>query len=223
MDLEPATVGVAGNDQQHLPDSGTPPGLRSARQRLVAAVVAEVAEVGYAHATVAGICVRAWVPRAGFDAEFRSKEECFRAACQDFADALIARVRERLEGVQDAHDGVRAGLAALLGFFAEHPTTARVCLVEGLAAGPAVLAVRDVAMRAFAELVEALHVIAPTGAGSKALVSEASVGGVYGIILRRIREGDTAALPGLVSELAYFVLAPVVGCPEARLELACSA
>jgi AcrR family transcriptional regulator len=191
-----------------------------ARARLIAAVIAEVAEAGYSRTSVADICARSGVSPTVFEREFATKQACFLAACQALADALIARVRASLHGTRDWRDGVRAGLDAFLTHLAEHPAAARACMVEGLAAGPEVLAIRDVAMRDFVDLFNA-H--APTEAHRSELVSEASVGGVYGIVLRRIRDGDTGALPGLVSALAYFLLAPVVGCPRARLELAGSA
>jgi AcrR family transcriptional regulator len=195
-------------------------GSEQVRARLLAAIVAEVAEVGYNGTSVAGICLRAGVSRTVFEREFASKHACFVAACQALADALIARVRASLHGARDWRDGVRAGLEAFLTHLAEHPATARACMVEGLAAGPEVLAIRDVAMRDFVDL---FNFQAPTEAQRSELVSEASVGGVYGIVLRRIRDGDTGTLPGLASALAYFLLAPVVGCPSARLELAGSA
>ena len=202
---------------------GHPAPVQPVRARLITSAIAEVAELGYDHAGVAGICVRAGVSRATFQREFSGKEECFLAACQAFADALVTRVRASLHDVRTWQEGVRAGLGVFLTHLAENPTAARACLVEGLAAGPPALAIRDVAMRTFADLVDLFHVQAPEGVDHSALVSEASVGGIYGIVLRRIRDGDTAQLPTLASELAYYLLAPVVGCPQARLELAGSA
>ena len=202
---------------------GQPVPVQALRARLITAAVAEVAELGYEHAGVAGICVRAGVSRETFQTEFSGKEECFLAACQAFADALVARVRASGQDARTWQEGVRAGLGVFLTYLAENPTAARACLVEGLAVGRPALAIRDVAMRTFADLVDLFHVQAPDGVDHSALVSEASVGGIYGIVLRRVRDGDTAQLPALASELAYYLLAPVVGCPQARLELAGSA
>lgn len=200
-------------------DVEVPAAPHRARADLVAAVVAEVAELGYQQASVAGICERAGVPLTVFAEEFADKEACFLEACQELADALLTQVAAAVESTPDWQDGVRAGLGAFLTYLAEHPSAARACLVEGLAAGPEALAIRDLAMRAFAHFVDIFHTRASEAGGHSTLVSEASVGGIYGIVIRRIRNGQTSTLPELLSSLAYFLLAPVVGCPRARREL----
>lgn len=217
MDVE-----LAGMAHPRPRAGGDAPSTGELRERLLAAALAEVAERGYGAGQVAGICVRAGVSRRTFHTEFRGKEACFLAACQDFVDELVGTVRGAVRDARDWEEGVRGGLGALLSYLADHPLAARACIVESLAAGPAVLAVRDLALRAFADLVDLFHAMAPGAPAPSALLTQASVGGVYGIIQRRIREGDTGALPGLVSSLAYFLLAPVVGRPRA-LELAATA
>jgi len=198
-------------------DTGDPRGA------LLAAIVSEVAERGYKRTTMVGICSRAGVTPTVFREHFASTETCFLAACRAFADELISRVARALDGSVDWEDGVRTGLGVFLEYLAEHPEAARACMVEGLAAGPEALAIRDVGMRAFAHFVDAFQHRAPDIVEANVLFSEATVGGIYGIVIRRIRDGETSTLPQLLSSLAYFLLAPIVGCPRARLELPAAA
>ena len=190
------------------------------RDRLLEAIVAEVDERGYEATTVAGVCRRAGTTLAVFGANFAGKADCFLAACQALADTLLSQVRAALESSRDWQDGVRAGLAAFLAYLADHPGAARACMVEGFAAGPEAVQIRDATMRSFVGLFDDFQDRAvDAGATTRALVSEAAVGGVYEIVARRIRDGAAESLPELLPALAYFLLAPVLGRPQARREL----
>lgn len=193
------------------------------RQRLVAAIVEEVAARGYASTTLAGVCRRAGTRPAEFHRHFAGKDACFLAACRDFADALLERVHAALASSRDWNSGVRAGLGAFLDYMAEHPRAAHACMIEGLAAGPEALAIRDTAMRSFAGFFEEFRGRSAPVGGADALVSEAGVGGIYEIVIRRVRDGETATLPELLPGLTYYLLAPVVGRPQAQIELTGSA
>src|SRR5258708_2487926 len=214
---------VAGRTGEHHAD-GSGATLESvARAALLDAIVTEVAEVGYEAASVASICRRSAVAQTLYCELFADKQACFLAACRAFADEILARVSAASEGVRDWERGVRAGLDAFLTYLADHPSAAHALLIEGLAAGPEALAIRDIAMRAFAGFLDTFPERDGEVRDRAALVSEASVGGIYGIVTRRIRDGKTSTLPELSSSLSYFLLAPVVGCPRARLELSTSA
>lgn len=141
------------------------------------------------------------------------------AAGHDFVERALASMRIALRGVTGWESRVRVGLDAFLVFVAAHPHAARALFVEGMALVPDALVLRDHALRSFAEFIEPRGGAAPAANSSSALVSEATVGGIYGIVARRVREGRVDTLPDLLSALAYFLLAPVVGCPRAREEL----
>jgi hypothetical protein len=93
---------------------------------------------------------------------------------------------------------VRAGLAALLDHLAAEPAQARLVLIEGLFAGPAI---HDRYQRALDSFVPYLGPVdGPT--------AEALVGGIAALVTKRILAGEGEALPDLLPELTRFTLAP---------------
>jgi AcrR family transcriptional regulator len=128
------------------------PAVRAAQQeRLRSAVIAAVAESGYANVTVADIVRRARVSRVAFYTFFRGKDDCFLDATGLGGKLLLGRVVTAARSVPDdapVEDVLRAGLRAFLAFLAEEPAFARVFYVEMQAAGPAATGrVRDATER----------------------------------------------------------------------------
>jgi AcrR family transcriptional regulator len=188
------------------------------REALLESVVAEVAATGYEAATFAAICARAGVDAATGLRHFAGKEDCYLAAAHRFVAALLDAVKAAVRRATDWETGTGDGLGAFLSYLADHPAAARAFLGEGLSAGRQALAVRDMAMRAFCDYIDMVQLHTPDLQRPPAPVTEASVGGIYGIVAARIRSGETACLPALRGSLAYF-LAAAVGRPRARREL----
>jgi AcrR family transcriptional regulator len=186
-------------------------GLGSDRARLLGAVVDEVAERGYEAAALDRICERAGVPEALFKELFGDKHTCFLAACQALADDLMADVASSVHCAANWRESVHAGVGAFLGYLADHPRAASACMVEGLAAGPEALEIRDRTLRSFATLLEALQEFAPTIPDPHSLRSELTVGGIYETAMTRIRNQESSTLPDLEPSLSHFLLAAAVG------------
>lgn len=117
------------------------PEVRAAQlERLRSAVIAAVAEAGYADVTVADIVRRARVSRVAFYTHFRGKDDCFLDATGLGGQLLMGRVVTASRSVPDdapVEDVLRAGVRAFLAFLAEEPAFARVFYIEMQAAGPA--------------------------------------------------------------------------------------
>lgn len=116
------------------------PAVRAAqRGRLLRAVIAAVAESGYAAVTVADIVRRARVSRAAFYDHFAGKENCFLAATGEgdrlMLDRILAAARAVPAGAPD-EDALRAALRAFLAFLADEPAFARVFYIDMPGAGP---------------------------------------------------------------------------------------
>ena len=132
----------------------------SQHERLCRAVIAAVAEAGYADVTVADIVRRAKVSRVAFYAHFRGKEDCFLAATREggklMADRVVAATRALPPDTTD-EEVLRAGIRAFLGFLADEPAFARVFYLHMPAAGAAAARRLDAGPRIFANLNRTWH------------------------------------------------------------------
>ncbi len=136
------------------------------RQRLLRAVVAAVAESGYAAVTVADIVRRAKVSRAAFYAHFTDKENCFLSATSEGGKLMVSRVvtATRAAGPPSGtpagapdEEILRAGCRAFLEFVADEPEFARVFYIDMPAAGAQAVARLEAAQARYAELNRRWH------------------------------------------------------------------
>ena len=191
---------------------------RNQRDRLIAALILTLAEVGYQKTTVSMIGRRAAVSKSDFYKHFDSKDECFLAA-YDFA---VERMRAAIvDGCAAAGSAtwalrVQAAVIALLSLLAEEPALAAIVLAEGLRAGRGIYDRYQAAVESFVPL---LREGAPDGPGGQpvpAATDEAVVGGVASLLSRRVIAGESADLTGLVPDVVEFVLTPHLGTEAAR-------
>jgi len=187
------------------------------RERLIAGIAEAIAENGYSGTTIAHITRAAAVSRRTFYEHFASKDECFVAAY----DTMMKELQERVSAAFDEQDewpkAIRAGIGAMLEFLAAEPNLARLCMVEALVAGPAVVERYDAAIQSFVPYFqegrkgrskEVLSRLSPT-------TEEALVGGMVSLISRRIIAGKAEELEELLPDLVEFTLTPYLGSAEA--------
>jgi len=184
-----ATAGA--DDTRRLPPGshGIPADVvaRNQRERLVAALAEECADVGYAEATVAAVAKRAGVSSLTFYKQFEGKRECMLSAHEELLGRLLEAVDRGAEEEHDATPKARLALRTALEVFAADPPTARLLTVEVLAAGPQGVERHDAMVAALAERLDSDWVRA---AGMLALVGKLVVA------------GEADRLPGLEEELA---------------------
>jgi AcrR family transcriptional regulator len=188
------------------------------RSRLLAAVAAVIDEVGYEQTTVQGIATRARVSRRTFYELFGNREACLVALLEEAA----GRVERELEaaGLESVgwRERVRGGLWAILSFLDGEPVLARICVVQALHGGPAVMERRE---RMFARLAAVLDEGRREGTrgGECTLVTaEGLVGGAFGVVYARLRSGDRRPLTGLLDELMGMIALQYLGAQAARRE-----
>ncbi|HEY2717543.1 MAG TPA: helix-turn-helix domain-containing protein [Solirubrobacterales bacterium] len=173
------------------------------------------AERGYAATKIADVVSRAGVARKTLYDNFAGKEELFLAAFETTANEAQQAVEAACEQAGEG-DGsrVEAGLEALLGFLAAHPSQARMCMVEALSATPATAARYE---RAIHDFVELLRDSTPRAPGRPETLEETLVGGVAWVLQQRIRSDEAEVVGKLLPELSGFVLSPYrgVGKPSA--------
>jgi AcrR family transcriptional regulator len=181
------------------------------RKRLLDAMVKTVAVRGYDRTTVSRVLLSADLQEAVFSEHFRDKHDCFMQAVDD----LIARAErwalEQFQGTAPWYERLQLALESLLCALAGDPDSARVLIVEMLAAGPEADERQRSALALFTSLVEQGRIASEETEHLPPQTSEAIVGGIASIVHRRVLQGSTAELPSLHADLAYFALLPYLG------------
>jgi AcrR family transcriptional regulator len=170
------------------------------------------AERGYEATKIADIVRQAGVARKTLYDNFEGKEDLFLATF----DTSLAELREAVRSACETSDGiwqkqVESGLAAFLGFVAERPAAARLCLVEALSATPTSSVRYNAALHEFVEL---LRASIPAAASQPDTIAETLIGGVAWILNQQIRRGEAGQAMDLLPELSDFILSPYHGVAE---------
>jgi len=173
--------------------------------RLLVAMLEVVAEKGYEATSVADVVARAGASRKTFYAEFRNREECLMAAADLAVEAGITRVRQAYEETPEWPERAGAGILALFELAAANPGAVRVAMVEVAAAGRVGIERRERTIAQYESFIrDALQL--DDGLGPVAdLVLKAIMGGLRGVLYRRIQRGQHTKLPALVPDLVRWV------------------
>jgi AcrR family transcriptional regulator len=191
---------------------------RNQRDRLIAALILTLDEVGYQKTTVSMIGRRAAVSKSDFYKHFDSKDECFLAAYDFAVERIRAAVVEACAEVagQDWPIRVRAGVVTLLSTLAAEPPLAGIVLAEGLRAGRGIYDRYQAAVESFVPLLRDGAPDPPGGAVVPAATDEAVVGGIASVLSRRATAGEAEDLTKLVPDVLEFALTPHLGTEGAR-------
>ena len=188
------------------------------RERLLRAVVAAVAEAGYAAVTVADIVRRAKVSRAAFYTHFADKESCFLAATQQGGLLMVSQVVDatRAAGPAAADEEIlRAACRAFLAFVAEEPEFARVFYIDMPAAGPRAVQRLEAAQHRYADLNKTWHERArarnPDWPAVPYEAYLALAGATAELVRVRVRGGATDSIPALEDTIVALHLAVMAG------------
>jgi AcrR family transcriptional regulator len=176
------------------------------RRRIMDALAQLTAEQGYEATKISDVVKRAGVARKTLYDNFEGKEEVFLAAFDAARDEVVERIEASCAEVGGGwQEAVEAGLAAFLGYVAENPSLARMCMVEALSATPATTKRYEDALQEFVEMAEART---PEGRRLPETIDETLIGGVAWIVYQQIRRGETAAVEDLLPELTEFMVGP---------------
>lgn len=184
------------------------------RKRLIAAIIAAVAEHGYGGTTIGAIVKVAELSRKTFYEHFDNKEECFRAAYEAGFGYLRSSVIA-VEAEKDWGSAVRARLRALLELLAAEPDLASFFLIAPATVGDAIARRHHEAMR---ELVAALTAGAPQARSATEPLQtreQAIAGGISRLVVGKLNAGEAEQLSELAPVLTELVLRPYLGNEEA--------
>jgi AcrR family transcriptional regulator len=166
------------------------------------------AEQGYEATKISDIVRRAGVARKTLYDNFEGKEQVFLVAFDAARDEVVSRMEASCAAAEGGLRGrVEAGLGAFLGYIAEQPDMARMCMVESLSATPATTKRYEEAMQV---LVEMARDSLPADPRLPDTIDDTLVGGVAWIVYRKIRQGEAERAEELLPELTEFMIAPAV-------------
>jgi AcrR family transcriptional regulator len=189
----------------------------SQRDRLLRAMVREVAERGYDGVSVSHVVNRAGVSRGAFYEEFAGKDEALFEAYDTMLDGLIERVQSSFSAGDAWPTKVRLALRVLLEELASNPEIARMATVEIPSAGP-------VAHQRYREGIERFLPFFRKGREYSGRGDELpedaelmAVGGAEAIVFDEVVGGRVSRLPALLPDILFTLLVPYLG-PEEAVE-----
>ncbi|HET9677945.1 MAG TPA: TetR/AcrR family transcriptional regulator [Solirubrobacterales bacterium] len=209
----PEPLRLAGRPRRIPPET---PKARDHAERVLQALAAVAAEIGYANVTVDSVLKRAQMSATTFYANFHGKDDAMLAAIDSACSQIVAAALPAFRRAPDWPQGIRAAFAALFNFLASRPELANLTLVEVYAAGLEAMQQRSEALRPLQDLIAGGSELAPQ---TPQIAPEGIVGGIYTLAYRRLRDGGAGALPGLAPICAYITLSPFVG-PEQACRIA---
>jgi AcrR family transcriptional regulator len=192
---------------------------RAQRDRLLRAMTAAVAELGYANVRIADVVDRARVSRQSFYEQFPDKEACFLAAHQRGIAMILERLAQSAEDLQslDPSSQLRAGIRAYLSLAAAEPEFAHCMLIELPAIGPAGLHARLAAHAQIALLLRDWHQAARASQRHLPEVPStryaAAVGAVHDLVYELVATGATGDVPALEDD-SYGAIAALLELPR---------
>jgi AcrR family transcriptional regulator len=184
------------------------------RERVLHALLELAAERRYQGATITDLIARAGVSRDTFLRLFGDLQTCFLELLGRVTARSAAVVSEAFEREASWPEGVLAGLAALLALLDSEPLLARVCLLEGLAAGAPGVERRGRELAVLQPLLEAGTAHAPAGRQPSALTAEATIGSIESLLRTRLVSGHAPPFIGLLGSLGEIALAPYLDAPS---------
>ena len=196
-------------DERSLrPGTGTSrqAGARDRRERLFAAMVANVAERGYERTTVADLTQTAHVSRSAFYEQFRSKQDCVLATIDELVGLASQAALQEFDRPGSWEERLLAVLETVIGLVVAFPEAARLCYSDAYAAGPEAAARVEAIVDVFLDLGHKALSESPTRAGLPPDVVRAIVGGIREVISEHLANGRERELPDKTTALAAWAL-----------------
>jgi AcrR family transcriptional regulator len=185
--------------------------VRSARQRILDAMIESCASKTYAAATIGDIVSRARISRTTFYKHFADKRACF--------DAAVRRCFEELEGVaSEAHEpsdppseAARQAATAILLHLGERPQVAQ------LLSGDAISVDRALVESWRAAIIPALEGLWRDGGAVPEMHTDPRIAFAQAqlLIFNEILAGRAGGLNGLLPEIVYLAVVPFGGHDQA--------
>lgn len=189
------------------------------RQRLLSALVELAAEQSVDGTTVGTVCKRAGVSRRTFYELFEDLEACVLQALRDAVSGIAERMEQARLEHKRWHERTRAALCVVLERFDREPGVARLCVVESLRAGPAVMRWRKEVLDSLAFALDEGRSESERSRELPTLTAQGVIGGALSVLHGRLLEEGDAPLAGMANALMAMIVHPYLGPAAARREL----
>lgn len=192
------------------------------RTRILEAMAEAMAEQSAAVSPIPAtdVIARSGLSRGAFYELFADREACLLAAFDLAVERAGARMAEAYAAQRRWRDGIRAGLAAFLGFIEDEPALGRLCILGVIGAGGDVLRRRAQVLALLAQVVDEGRRERPRATAEfPVVIAEGSVGAVLSLIQNRLLVEDERPLMELFGAMASMIVLPYLGPAAARREL----
>ncbi len=192
---------------------------RARRERLLLAVMNDLAELGYAEGSIEEPVAASGVTMAEFEAEFGDRDTCLFAAYDYLAEHTLERVTRSWKGGQKWPARVRAGLLGLLEAVAAEPLMAK-------AMTRSFPAIRPAAYDRYVDLLASFEPFLTEGRRYAEVTEDLpgevellAVGAAEALIFAEVDAGRAKRLPEMLPEILFSVLVPFMGPDRAAEEM----
>lgn len=189
------------------------------RIELMEAMLKVCINEGYEAASVDKVIDVAGITRDEFYEHFPDKQTCFLATYDFLLDHVVFSVAAAYESEAEWPDKVRAGVGALLDWFAAEPRLSHLAIVGMALAGPAAHRHYRQAVRRFIPLLSSGHEYTTIGYRLPPTTSRLALGSITEMLFDEIHAGRAARLSEMVPELTFAALVPFVGSKEASAQM----
>jgi AcrR family transcriptional regulator len=174
---------------------------RNQRERLYGAMVVVATTIGYGRTRVSDLIEVAGVSRATFYRYFDNKEECFLATLDELVAAALAATARPVRDEVSWEERARRGVGIFTKLVVAQPASARMCLVEAYAVGPAAVERVEVAMAGFEQLLAyVFEQLSDEGVMPPELIA-ALIGGMRKVVHSRLHRRTERELIDLLPEI----------------------
>ncbi len=185
--------------------------VHNQRERILDALANLSAAQGYGATTIPEIVQEAAVSVQAFYEHFSGKEDAFLVAYELGHRKALAIVERTYESREDWPAGVRAGISALLEFFATEPAYAHLALIDAMTASPKAAAAAHEAMNAYAAILEPGLEFSVNGHPPTTVTVEAAASTLLELCFVYVATERTRELPTLTALAEDVALRPFTG------------
>ncbi len=178
------------------------------RARVLGSVVHLTLDEGYAELTDPQIAQFAGISTEAFHKQFASKEECFLAVVDEFAQEALDSVERAIGGIATWPEAVPVAVTAFIDYVVAHPALLRMAFIDLFEVGPGMIGRMTKSIDRFTAL---LIAGGPEPRRAPEVAPEAITGAVWDIVSAYASNDRLRYLPCLADHIAFVALAPYTG------------